>query len=272
MRINTLSLAIVVSSGLMLSVSSFAHGAEHAQQQHEAVISPTSNQSEDVFDHQAHAKEHGGQTYQLTTLETKWTQNKAGHGAVQSELETWVGGDTNKVFFRAAHDKAESEQSSYSGELLYSRNIADFWDVQAGVRYRYDDNKVTDKDQFDAMFGLYGMAQYFFETEAYLYAGQDQRWSMSLHSERDVLLTQKLIVQPYIGADIVLSDESKYAERTGLSSLEVGLETRYEISKKIMPFIDVSYQYQKGLKETPWQTATGSDKDWYYGAGLRIKF
>lgn len=271
MRTNTFYFAFVASTSLMWSTSSFAQVMD-LHQQHDVIANTQIDQSVEAFDHKAHAKEHGGQNYQLTTIESKWTQNKSGHGAVQSELETWFGGDIHKVFFRAAHEKAESEQPSYSSELLYSRNIADFWDLQAGVRYRYDDAKTTDKDQVDAVVGLYGMAQYFFETEAYLYAGQDQRWSMSLHSERDILLTQKLIVQPYVGADIVLRDQSKFAEKSGLSSVEAGLETRYEISKKFMPFIDVSYQYKKGVKETPWQAATATDKDWYYGAGLRVKF
>lgn len=265
MRINALTFVMTMSLSLMTSL---AQSAEHAQSHTAMVDMPTTA----VFDDQQHAKEHGGQRYQLTTIESKWTQNKSGQGQLQSDLETWFGGDTHKVFLRLAQEKVESEQPNYHAELLYSRNISDFWDVQAGVRYRHDDAKDKDKDQTDVMFGLYGMAQYFFETEAYVYAGQNQRWSMNLHSERDFLLTQKLIVQPYVEANVVFSDESKYASKTGLNSVEFGLESRYEISKKFMPFIDVSYQYQKGVKETPWQVATGSNRDWYYGAGLRVKF
>jgi copper resistance protein B len=116
------------------------------------------------------------------------------------------------------------------------------------------------------------MAPYFFETDAYLYVGQDQQWRLSLETERDLLLTQKLIVKPYLDMDVVLSDDSKYAKKTGLSSIASGLETRYEISKQMMPFIDVSYEYQKGNQETHWQQRTDSEQGWLYGVGIRFKF
>ncbi len=49
------------------------------------------------------------------------------------------------------------------------------------------------------------------------------------------------------------ADESRYASKTGLSSLQAGFQTRYEINKN-MPFVDVGYGYEKGLKQTDWQT------------------
>ncbi len=60
---------------------------------------------------------------------------------------------------------------------------------------------------------------------------------MSLETERDVLLTQKLIVKPYLDLNVVLSDDSSYAQKTGLSTAQLGLETRYEINKKLMPLL-----------------------------------
>lgn len=87
-----------------------------------------------------------------------------------------------------------------------------------------------------------------------------------------MLFTQKLIGKPYLKADVVLQDESRYASKTGLSSLQAGFQTRYEINKKVMPFVDFGYGYEKGLKQTAWQTGTDSEHGWYYGAGLTLKF
>jgi len=81
-----------------------------------------------------------------------------------------------------------------------------------------------------------------------------------------------LIAQPYLNADVIFNDESSYANKSGLSKLQIGLQTRYEISKKIMPFIDVAYAYNKGLKQTELQSATDSKKGWLYGLGLTLKF
>lgn len=47
-----------------------------------------------------------------------------------------------------------------------------------------------------------------------------------------MLFTQKLIGKPYLKADVVLQDESRYANKTGLSSLQAGFQTRYEINKR----------------------------------------
>ncbi|WP_420001941.1 copper resistance protein B [Acinetobacter sp. LF10] len=218
-----------------------------------------------------HHREHGGQIYQATTIKNAWVVDD-GRGSASTELKTWVGGDKNKIFIQVHVEKAESEKTQTETKLLYSRNVADFWDVQTGVRYQYQPEQKYAQNQWDAVLGLHGLAPYFFETEAYLYAGQDQRWQLSLETTRDVLFTQKLIAQPYLNADVIFNDESNYAAKSGLSKLQIGLQTRYEISKKIMPFIDIAYTYNKGLKQTELQSATDSKKGWLYGLGLTLKF
>jgi copper resistance protein B len=219
-----------------------------------------------------HIKEHGGQMYQQTTLESRWLRNNDGDGVLKSELETRIGTDENKIFIKVHADNAESQQAEYDAKVLYSRNVADFWDVQAGLRYRNDQNREVDQDQVDAVIGVHGLAPYFFETDAYLLLGQDHQVSFSLETERDVLLTQKLIVKPYLDLNVVLSDDSSYAQKTGLSTAQLGLETRYEINKKVMPFIDVAYGYKQGHEQTDWQAESASDQEWLYGAGIRFKF
>lgn len=111
-----------------------------------------------------------------------------------------------------------------------------------------------------------------FETDAYLYLGQDDYVALSLETERDVLVTQKLILKPYLEMDVVVNDDSKYAQKAGLGHASFGLETRYEINKKVMPYLDIAYEYSKGQDETTWQSASSSEQGWVYGAGLRIKF
>lgn len=223
-------------------------------------------------DHSAHMKEHGGQVYQQTTLESKWLRNHDGKGVLKSELESRIGTDENKIFIKVHADKAESQHTEYDAKVLYSRNVADFWDVQTGVRYRHDQNREVDENQVDAVFGLHGLAPYFFETAAYLYLGQDHQVAFNLETERDILLTQKLILKPYLELNLVLSDDSNYAKKSGLSTAQLGLETRYEINKKVMPFIDIAYGYQHGLEATTWQQQSNSEYEWLYGAGVRFKF
>ena len=217
-----------------------------------------------------HLKEHGGQIYQLTRLENAWIVDEDGKGNLGTKFDTLIGTDENRLFIEANLDKAESNDPKYDVSALYSRNVAPFWDIQAGVRYSEDRN--NNSNRVDGVVGILGLAPYFFETQAYLYGGENNFWGASFDVDRDLLLTQKLITQPYIEADIVLNDNSDFASKTGLSELKTGIKTRYEITKRIRPFVDVAYQYEKGLKETRFQQATDSEKGWLYGAGIEFVF
>ena len=220
--------------------------------------------------HDDHLKEHGGQIYQVTKLENAWIVDEDGKGTLGTKFETLIGTDENRLFIEANLDKAESNDPKYDVSALYSRNVAPFWDVQAGVRYSEDRN--NNSNRVDGVVGILGLAPYFFETQAYLYGGENNFWGASFDVNRDLLLTQKLITQPYIEADIVLNDNSDFASKTGLSELKTGIKTRYEITKRIRPFVDVAYQYEKGQKATSMQEATESEKGWKYGAGIELVF
>ncbi|MDN5713777.1 MAG: copper resistance protein B [Acinetobacter sp.] len=221
--------------------------------------------------HDDHLKEHGGQIYQVTRLENAWIVDEDGKGNLGTKFDTLIGTDENRLFIEANLDKAESNDPKYDVSALYSRNVAPFWDVQAGVRYSEDKNS-SNSDRVDGVIGVLGLAPYFFETQAYLYGGENNFWGASFEIERDFLLTQKLITQPYLEMDAIFNDDSDYAAKSGLSELKTGIKTRYEITKRIKPFIDVAYQYEKGQKATSMQEATESEKGWKYGAGIELVF
>ncbi|WP_353167694.1 copper resistance protein B [Acinetobacter sp.] len=256
----------------MNAVENADQTVDHSQHQMDADQSNASANTRSSHDTHDHRKEHGGQVYQRVTIDNAWMLDEEGKGTLDSSFELRVGTDENKLFVKGSSSKAESSKAEYDLSALYSRNIAAFWDVQAGVRYSDNLERETDQERVDAAFGLHGLAQYFFETDAYLYVGQDSRVAFSLETERDLLLTQKLILKPYLDLNVVFSDDSRYAKKSGLNSMTTGLETRYEITKKVMPYVSVAYTYSKGNKETQWQTATDSENGWLYGAGLRLRF
>ncbi|MBF7688745.1 copper resistance protein B [Acinetobacter rathckeae] len=212
-----------------------------------------------------HMAEHGDQVYQVTKLSNEWSMNKDGQGTFGSSLESLIGTDENRLFVEASFNKAESHQPNYNVSALYSRNVSDFWDVQAGVKYQAERNN-SDSQRVDAVVGILGLAPYFFETKAYVYAGQYGFLGASVALERDFLLTQKLITQPYVDAEFVFRDQSKEAAKSGLSEFKTGIKTRYEINKRVRPFVDVAYAYEKGEK------GKAVEKDWRYGLGVELIF
>ncbi|MFV5491897.1 copper resistance protein B [Acinetobacter sp. ASP199] len=299
--INLFSKTVLASSLLMMSTVSFAHNGEdhrsyeksttapiesrqlnhaqmcHAQHQTKHLKKHESEFTQDGGGHHDHRKEHGAQIYAVTTMDNQWLVNDDGTGALKSEFETRIGTDENKVFVKVHADKEESHDAHYDAKILYSRMISDFWDAQLGARYRSEkvaraDHLKDTEGHVDAVIGLHGMAPYFFETDAYLYLGEDSYASFSLETERDFLITQKLIMQPYLELDLIFNDGSKYAKKTGLSGVTAGIETRYEISKKVLPYINIAYEYSKGNDETSWQRQSDSTQNWIYGTGIKFKF
>lgn len=298
MRTIKLCLNPVLASMFALgSMTAFAnevpqHHADHAMHQQQPVQPPEHHpnsatspepavnavqypDSASTSDHD-HRKEHGGQIYSQVKLDNRWMWDSDGKGSLQSENELRIGTDENKLFIKLKAEKQESSSAEYEAQALYSHKIADFWDVQAGLRYRQENFAAAlysqDHERLDAVLGLHGLAPYFFETNAHLYVGEDDFVGLALETERDLLLTQKLIMQPYAEVDLILKDEAANAKKTGLSHAALGLETRYEINKKIMPYLDIAYEYSKGNQPTGWQDASDSEQGWRYGVGLRMMF
>jgi copper resistance protein B len=223
-----------------------------------------------------HKDEHGGQIYSSVVLDQSWRFTDHGHSEFHSENELKIGTDEKKFVLQLDVEKPESARAEYDAKFLYSRMIADFWDVQFGVGYQDHQVHVNgaekSQDHLNAVFGIAGLAPYFFETSAYVYVGKDDYIALNLEAERDVLITQKWIIQPYFELDAILNDNSKYAERTGIHEASIGFEMRYEVSKQFMPYLDIAYRYEQ---ETEWENnnqKTHTDQDWMYGVGVRLNF
>ncbi len=110
-----------------------------------------------------HMNEHGGEIYQSSEFTSKWLNDDTGQGVWQTQLESRIGTDENKLFVQLNAEKTESENTNYDTKFMYSRAMADFWDIQAGIRYIRDAEKVEEKNQTYAAFGLNGLAPYFFD-------------------------------------------------------------------------------------------------------------
>lgn len=270
--INVMNVRILGAS-LLLSVSTaYANNDQTMLHQNHGEKAPDNSVPYDPpSSHTDHESEHGGQIHQSTEIETKWLKED-GVGIFHSQLESRIGTDENKLFVQINTEKAESEKTAYDVKAMYSRAFSDFWDVQVGVRHFRHTERQAQKEQTYFAVGLNGLAPYFFDTDIYLYAGKDKQYSMTLETDRDFLITQKLIAQPYLHSEIVFSDHSKYAKRSGLNHVSVGLETRYEITKHVMPFIEVGYKYERGHKETAWQEGETYSHGWLYGAGVQFQF
>jgi copper resistance protein B len=166
---------------------------------------------------------------------------QGGHG--QSwEAEGWYGNDSDKLWFRTEGEREGGRPHDGDAELLWSHAVATFWDTQLGVRSDFGQGPTR---QWAAV-GLQGLAPYWFELEANAYAGQGGRTAARVRAEYELLITQRLILQPEIEVNAYGKDDLRRALRSGVSSIEGGLRLRYEIRRSIAPYVGVSWEHLTG--------------------------
>lgn len=212
------------------------------------------------------AHEHGGGLFHMLRLETDYG---AAHGKALStwDLDGWVGGDDEKIWLKSEGQHRDGKVQDAEFWAMYSRNVSMFWDVQAGVRYDARPNSTT---YFVA--GVTGLAPYYFETKAHLFVSGKGDVSLRLREENDLLLTQKLILQPYAEANLFAQDVASQNVGAGLSDAQLGVQMRYEFTRKFAPYVDASYARSFG------ETASiakrqGENRDAFItSAGLRLMF
>ncbi len=210
--------------------------------------------------------EHGGMIFHGFTLETDYGAGE--HGPVASwDLDGWIGGDYNKLWLKSEGEHADGITENAELWAMYSRNVAPFWDVQAGIRH--DTRPVSTSY---AVFGVQGLAPYHFETEAHLFVSDEGDVSARLRGETDMLWTQRFISQPYAEVNLFAQDVPEQDIGAGVSSAEIGLQTRYELKREIAPYLDLRYERKFGETSSIARREEGDNDNFIAALGLRLMF
>lgn len=93
-----------------------------------------------------------------------------------------------------------------------------------------------------------------------------------LRREHDLLLTQRLIFQPYVEINLSAQDVEEQEIGAGFTEGEIGFQTRYEITRKFAPYVDLRYERKFG-ETASFAEDEGEDKDDFVAAlGIRLMF
>jgi copper resistance protein B len=167
----------------------------------------------------------------------------SGEDTFSWEAQGWIGGDYDKVWFKTqGDDVVDGAMERAEMQLLYSRAIAAFWDLQVGARYDVKPNPSRDY----AVLGIQGLAPYFFEVGAAAFVSNKGDASARLEAEYELLLTQRLIAKPSAELNVAVQDVEELGIGSGLSEAELGLRLRYEIVREIAPYFGVSWERKIG--------------------------
>ena len=214
-------------------------------------------------------QESGGQTLAFISFNLAEYQARKGGDGFRWDGEGWYGGDINRITVKTEGEGAFGEGVAEAEvQLLYSRAIDPYFNLQAGVR---QDLGRGPKRTY-ATVGFEGLAPYWFEVEGALFVSNKGDVLGRLEGYYDQRITQRLILQPRVEANFALQDVRESGIGSGLSDLELGLRLRYEIVKEFAPYVGVERARKVGDTARFARAAGEDDNVTNFVAGIRFWF
>lgn len=213
------------------------HPAHQAQTMERPTFIPpiTEADREAAFpDVQGHAVHDMSINYFMLFDQLEW-QSGGGTDAFAWDTKGWVGQDRNRFWFRSEGERADGRTEQAQVNLLYGRAIARWWDVTAGVRI----DALPDTPRTALALGVQGLAPYWFEVEASAYVEPSGRTHLRVETEYDLLITNRLVLQPLVEFEIYGRADPERLIGAGLSTGEFGLRVRYEFRRELAPYVGV---------------------------------
>ena len=184
------------------------------------------------------------------------------------DAQAWFGRTYDRLVLKAEGDIANGRLEDASTELLWGHAVAAYWDTQLGLRQDSGDGP----SRTWLALGVQGLAPYWFEVDATAYAGEGGRTALNLEVEYELLLTQRLVLQPRIETDVYGKDDPDRAIGSGWSSSAVGLRLRYEFRREFAPYIGVEWTRKYGETADMARRDDESVSDTQWVAGVRFWF
>ncbi|NIY07235.1 MAG: copper resistance protein B, partial [Gemmatimonadetes bacterium] len=128
----------------------------------------------------------------------------------------WIGGDFNRVWVKAEGEKATvGSEGELEAQLLYSRLIAPFWELQGGVGLEMMDGEDGTRTRGLLVLGLEGLAPYWFEVEPQLLVSHEGDVAVALAASYELLFTQRLVLEPELELSAALQEVPEFGVGPG---------------------------------------------------------
>lgn len=158
------------------------------------------------------------------------------------DLQGWYGGDEHKLWWKL--DGVAGDDDENELQLLYSRAVSPFFDLQFGVAINRADNQTGSA----AVIGVQGLAPYGIEIDTAFFLTDHGDVLLAGEFERDFYLTQRIALQPRVE---ILADDG------GVSETEAGVRLRYEVTRNFAPYIGVSWLHNNDADESDTSVLVG---------------
>jgi copper resistance protein B len=154
------------------------------------------------------------------------------------DAQGWYGGDINRFWWKSEGEGAfDGDLEHAELQLLYSRAVTPYFDLQGGVRQTYR----PEGDRTDLVLGVQGLAPYWFEVDGALFVSNEGELTARAQAEYDLRLTQRLILQPRAEVTLAAQEIPEFAIGAGVSNVLAGARLRYEITRSFAPYVGVEW-------------------------------
>jgi copper resistance protein B len=158
--------------------------------------------------------------------------------------EGWFGTDMNRLWIKSEGTLHGSSLSDGDHEILYDRPIPRlrYLDAQVGIREDLD----SSANRTWGAVGIEGLAPSFFQIEPTFYFRDGGHVAGKITASYDLRITQRLIAQPELEMNFYSKPDPARGLGTGLTDLDTGIRLRYEVRRKLAPYVGFAYTDQYG--------------------------
>jgi len=202
------------------------------------------------------------------------TGGSQGHDDYRWDVEGWYGGDYNRLWFKSEGQKDTAFKADYDVDfqLLYGRFIQKHYDFQIGPRVETQTFRGRNVTRGLGVIGIEGLVPYNYEFESALFIDQTGAVSARLSLTKDMLLTQRLILQTRFETNGAVQRVERFTTGSGLNNLEFGVRLRYEIRREFAPYVGISLDNSFGETATLVRQEGGNPSQIRFVVGVRAWF
>jgi copper resistance protein B len=184
------------------------------------------------------------------------------------DAQARYGNDYDKVELRTEGGWTSGSEAQGRADLLWDRIVSRWWSVQAGGRYDFG----AGPGRGWAALGVAGTAPEWIDTEATAYLGDSGAVAARLKMETDLLLTQRLVLQPEFELNAYSRPDVARARGAGLSDLSTGLRLRYRVRREVAPYVGIAWTRRFGATAQLLRDQDIVPNALQWTAGIRVLF
>ncbi len=171
----------------------------------------------------------------------EWRMGKAKDGLAW-QGRAWTGGDLDRFLIRSEGAMEGGKVEEGEIRALWSHAIGPYANLEAGVRQDFGHGPA----RTHATLGVDAMLPYWIEAEGAVFLSHKGDLTARVELTHDMRLTNRLILQPRLEADLSAQDIPALGLGSGLTEASAGLRLRYAIKPRFAPYVGVHRERKFG--------------------------